>query len=319
MKLRTLITSLCCIATLIGCQSNEYKFEYQGNPLVRHIYTADPAAHVFNNRLYVYTSHDCEEADYFTMTDWHVFSTDDMKHWTDHGAFFGLDDIPWAKDMAWAPDCIERNGKYYLYYPVERTKIGVAVSDNPVSGFKDSGKPLVDNTGQEELVGPEPIDPTLIIHEGQAYLYFGCREFRWVKLKENMVELDGPIQKVDLRGNEGDEESTGGFYGEGPFIFKRGDLFYMLYSNGWGGESTLIYATAKHPEGPFTYQGKVIDNVGCGTSHGSIVEFKEQWYLFYHTCDLSKSGHRRSVCFDKLFFDEEGRIQKVTKTCTLTK
>ncbi len=312
-KIQIAALSLATFATSLSMAATK-TFEYTGNPLVRHVFTADPTARVFDDRLYVYTSHDREDADYFFMTDWHVFSTKDMKTWTDHGAFFSLDDIPWAKDMAWAPDCIERDGKYYFYYPVERAKIGVAVSDNPISGFKDSGKPLVDNTGQVELIGPEPIDPTTIIHKGQAYIYFGCREFRWAKLKDNMVELDGPIQEMQIIGNEGDAEHTGGYYGEGPFIFKRKNLFYMVYANGWGPKSTLVYATSKNPEGPFTFRGEVMPPVSSFTSHGSVVEYDGEWYVFYHNQDLSGKGYRRSVAFDKLYFEKDGSIKMVEPT-----
>ncbi|MFI3268782.1 MAG: family 43 glycosylhydrolase [Rikenellaceae bacterium] len=290
------------------------EFKFEGNPLVRDIYTADPTAKVFNGRLYVYTSHDRPDADYFFMTDWRVFSTDDMVNWTDHGTLFSLDDIPWAKDMAWAPDCIERNGNYYFYYPVERTKIGVAVSKSPVGGFKDSGKALVDNTGQVDHIGPEPIDPTTIVHKGQAYIYFGCRHFRWAKLKDNMIELDGEIKEMKIIGNENDKQNHGGFYGEAPFIFKRKGTFYMLYSNGWGRSSRMVYATSKSPEGPFTYQGNVLGGVSSGTTHGSMVEFKGQWYIFYHNMELSGKNHRRSVAFDKIYFNKDGSINEAVQT-----
>jgi beta-xylosidase len=290
------------------------EFTFEGNPLVRHIFTADPTARVFNGRLYVYTSHDNERAEYFDMTDWRVFSTDDMVNWKDHGAFFGLDDIPWAETMAWAPDCVERNGKYYFYYPVERKKIGVAVSDNPISGFVDSGKPIVDNTDNKEKVGREPIDPTVIVDNGQAYMYFGCRDFRMVKLAENMIDTIGDIKKPIICGNENDKENFGGYYGEGPFIFKKNDLFYLLYSNGWKTTSTLVYAISKSPEGPFDYVGEVMAPVGTRTSHGSIVEFKGKWYVFYHSNYMSGKTYRRSVCFDEITFDEKGMIQRIEPT-----
>ncbi|MFI3322202.1 MAG: family 43 glycosylhydrolase [Rikenellaceae bacterium] len=313
-----LSVSLLTLSSLLAfsnAQAQEQKeFKYIGNPLVRHVFTADPTARVFNDRLYVYTSHDRQEADYYTMTDWHVFSTDDMKNWVDHGAFFGLDDIPWAESMAWAPDCVERDGKYYFYYPVERAKIGVAVSDNPTSGFKDSGAPLIDKAKNEKLIGPEPIDPSVIIEDGEAYMFFGCREFRMVQLDESMTKTKGKVKKVEILGNEGHEQNNGGYYGEGPFAFKRGDTFYMVYSNGWGNTSTMVYATSDKVEGPYTYQGEIIPNVGCSTSHGSLVEFKDEWYIFYHTQDLSGKGHRRSVAFDRISFDKDGKIKKAVQT-----
>ncbi|WP_430814945.1 family 43 glycosylhydrolase [Carboxylicivirga sp. RSCT41] len=290
----------------------EVKFKKEGNPFVKHLYTADPSAHVFNERLYVYTSHDEDTATYFNMQDWHVFSSDNMHDWTDHGSVFSLDDINWADKWAWAPDCVERNGKYYFYYPVERAKIGVAVSDSPIGPFKDvHGKPLVDNTGQVEHIGKEPIDPAVLVDKGQAYMYFGCREPKVVKLKNNMMELKGDVQELKIRGIEGDKEHLGGFYGEAPWVFKRKDTFYLLYSNGWGKTSTLVYATSKKPMGPFTFRGEVMDVVSSWTSHGSIVQYKGKWYVFYHNMDLSNNNYRRSICFDELTFDEYGNINKL--------
>lgn len=311
--MRKLIYTIIVLTLSALTAQAQKEFTFGGhNPLIRHIYTADPTARVFGGRLYVYTSHDNANAGYFDMTDWHVFSTDDLEHWTDHGAFFSLKDISWADTMAWAPDCVERDGKYYLYYPVERTKIGVAVSDNPVSGFKDIGHPVIDNKGQEELVGKEPIDPTILIDDdGQAYMYFGCRQLRMVRLAENMTDTIGQIEVPIIRGNEGDKTGTGGYYGEGPFIFKRGGLYYLMYSNGWKKTSTLVYAVSKRPEGPFDFVGEVMPATGCSTSHGSLVEFKGQWYVFYHDNSLSGNNHSRSVCLDKLGFDSEGRIVPV--------
>ncbi len=311
--------AILLLATPLLCCSivAQTTFKYEGNPLIRDIFTADPTARVFDGRLYVYTSHDRDDATSFNMNDWAVLSSDDMINWRADVGFFGLDDIAWADHQAWAPDCVERGGKYYFYYPVERSKIGVAVSDNPTSGFIDSGKPLIDNTNQIEHIGPEPIDPTVIVERGQAYMYFGCREFRMVKLKDNMVEIDGEVVEPQIIGNENDPQHFGGFYGEGPFIFKRKGVFYLLYANGWGPTSTIVYATSTSPEGPFTYQGEVMDPVSSNTSHGSMVKFKGEWYIFYHTMDISGKGCRRSVAFDKISFDKDGRIVKPTITRNL--
>jgi len=262
--------------------------------------------------MYVYTSHDEDTATYFNMIDWHVFSTENMVDWTDHGAVFSLNDIEWADKWAWAPDCVERNGKYYFYYPVERAKIGVAISDSPTGPFVDKiGKPLIDNTGQVDHIGKEPIDPSVLIDEGQAYMYFGCREPKVVKLKEAIMEIDGDVQDLEIIGNENDKEHYGGFFGEAPWVFKRNGIFYLLYSNGWGKESTLVYATSKHPMGPFNFEGEVMDVVNSWTSHGSIVNFKDKWYVFYHNMDLSKNNYRRSICFDEITFDKEGKINRL--------
>jgi beta-xylosidase len=289
-------------------------FTFEGNPLVRHIYTADPSARVFDGTLYLYTSHDQDNSKgdkHFDMLDWRVFSTKDMTNWTDHGSFFGLEDIDWAVKQAWAPDCVKRNGKYFFYYPVEQAKIGVAVSDNPVSGFKDPlGKPLVDKAWNPEVVGQEPIDPAILIDDdGQAYMFFGCRDARYVKLKENMIELDGEIQPVVIKDIEKyKKKSIGGWYGEGPWIFKRNGIYYLLYSNGWGKTATIVYATSDKVEGPWEYQGETMAPMMAGTSHGSITEYKGKWYIFYHDKSLSGDKKRRSVCFDEISFSPDGKI-----------
>lgn len=312
--------ALLVLLTMISCttsDSGELKFEYEGNPLVRHMFTADPSARVFGDRLYVYTSHDeddADENDHFFMINWHVFSTEDMHHWTDHGQIFSLDDITWADKQAWAPDCVERNGKYYFYYPVEQTMIGVAVSNSPTGPFTDPvGAPLINNEGAIDSVGREPIDPGILIDDdGQAYMYLGCRDPRVVKLKENMIELDGGLQPFVINGIEGHTEHNDGYYGEGPWMFKRNGIYYLMYANGWEPQSTLIYAMGTDPMGPFDYMGPVMSAVGAGTSHGSVVEYKGKWYLFYHNNSLSEAGKRRSVCFDEITFAEDGTINFLT-------
>jgi arabinoxylan arabinofuranohydrolase len=304
---------------LISCTSDkneEIKFSYKGNPLIRHIFTADPSARVFDDQLYVYTSHDEDNADanqHFYMINWHVFSTSNLTDWVDHGAFFSLDDVSWANKQAWAPDCVERNGKYYFYYPVEQTKIGVAVSNSPVGPFKDPlGKPLINNLNNIDVVGREPIDPAILIDDdGQAYMYFGCRDARVVKLKENMIEIKGDIKPIIIHGNEGHIENNDGFYGEAPWVFKRDSLYYFVYSNGWAPQSTIIYAIGKNPMGPFEYVGEVMSPVEAGTNHCSIVEFKNKWYIFYHNNSLSDNGKRRSVCFDEITFAQDGKINRL--------
>lgn len=295
-----------------GFAQKEFHFKNEGNPLVKHMYTADPSAHVFNGRLYVYTSHDENEATYFDMLDWHVFSTDNLVDWIDHGAVLSLKDIDWADKWAWAPDAAERNGKYYFYYPVERSKIGVAVSDKPEGPFTDIlEKPLIDNTNQIAKIGKEPIDPSVFIENGQVYMYFGCREPKVVRLGDDMMSLQGEIQELKINGIEGDKENEGGFFGEAPWVFIRNGTYYLLYSNGWGKTSTLIYATSDNPMGPFQFKGEVMDVVSSWTSHGSIVEFNGKWYVFYHNMNLSNNNYRRSICFDEITFDENGMINKL--------
>lgn len=317
-KYLSTMTKILVVLPVIVCLQVHYNnlraqiwFTSKENPIVRHIYTADPAARVFDNRLYVYTSHDEDTAQYFDMVDWHVFSTDNLVDWIDHGAIFGLDRIQWAQKWAWAPDCVSRNGKYYFYFPVERSKIGVAESETPTGPFIDViGKPLIDKAGQVDVTGNEPIDPVVLIDKEQAYMYFGCRHLRVVKLKEKMMEIDGDIMKVEIQGAENDEENFGGYFGEGPWVFKREDWYYLMYSNGWGKTSTLVYAIAKDPLGPFKFVGEVMEPVNSWTSHGSIVEFKGKWYIFYHDMTLSNINFRRSISFDEIVFDPDGKIRK---------
>jgi arabinoxylan arabinofuranohydrolase len=295
------------------------------NPLVTNIFTADPSGRVFNGRLYVYTSHDLPDATYWDMTDWRLLSTDDLVTWKDHGSIFRVKDFAWATHWAWAPDAIEANGKYYLFLPVDRTKIGVAVGENPDGPFKDAiGQPLIDNAKLPDA-GPEPIDPALLQDDdGQTYLYFGCRKPEVAKLKSSLTELDGGLQTLSILDAQGkpvpmaapgkDPVLPEG-YAEAPFVFKRGGKYYFVYSDGWAPTATLVYAIGDHPTGPFTYVGKVMEHAASVTQHGSVVEFKGKWYVLYHTSELSNgNAFRRSVCIDELKFDASGRIIAVVPT-----
>jgi len=206
---------------------------------------------------------------------------------------------------------IQHDGRYHFFYPVERTKIGVAVSDDPLRGFKDIGRPLIDNAGRVEEIGSEPIDPSVIVVNGRGYMFFGCRQLRMVELDSTLTNVIGKVREPVILGIEGDKEETGGWYGEAPFVFRRGGWFYLMYSNGWSEQSTLVYARAKDIRGPWTYVGPVMPNQGCSTSHGSIVEFKGSWYVFFHDCRLSRDSRCRSVRFRKIEFDADGFIVAV--------
>lgn len=300
---------------------------FAANPLVKHIFTADPAARVFGDRVYVYTSHDQANATYWDMDDWELLSTTDFETWKDHGAIFTLKGFSWASKYAWAPDCVAANGKYYLFLPVDRTKIGVAVSDSPEGPFVDAiGKPLLDSATLPEA-GREPIDPCVLIDDdGLAYLYFGCREAKVVKLDRSLTQFSGKVQDVAFLDPEGKPIPVAAAgknpvlpqgYGEAPFVFKRAGKYYFVYSNGWAKSSTLVYAIGEAPTGPFTYVGKVMEHVPCVTHHGSIIPYHNKWYIFYHTSELSNGHtHRRAVCVDELTFDDQGHIKTVTATQT---
>lgn len=259
-------------------------------------FQADPSARVFNGRLYVYPSHDIAGSKYWDMVDWHAFSTDDMVHWKDHGVIFSLKDIPWATKDAWAPDCIERNGKYYLYFPAD-SQIGVAVSDSPTGHFKDAlGKPLV---GRDEVPGVHVIDPNIFIDkDGQAYLYFGNSHDKLavVKLKKDMITRDGPIQILNVKN-----------YHEGIWVHQRDGLYYFSYPSYRGDKTANLmeYSVAKSPLGPFEYKGVILDNHSRNI-HGSILAFKGKWWLFYHV--EGPSPYERRVCVLEIHYAPDGSI-----------
>jgi len=266
-------------------------------------FQADPSARVFNGRLDVYPSHDIAGNKDWDMVDWHVFSTDDMVHWTDHGTIFSLKDITWADKHAWAPDCIERNGKYFFYFPAD-DQIGVAVSGSPTGPFKDAlGKPLV---GRNEAP-VRSIDPNIFIDDdGQAYLYFGNGrdQVAVVKLKQDMITRDGPIQMLNVKN-----------YHEGIWVHKRKGLYYFSYPSYVGDKvaNLMEYSVAKSPLGPFEYKGVILDNRSRNV-HGSIVEFKGKWWLFYHVA--GPSPYERRVCVAPLHYKKDGSIALIKMTDT---
>lgn len=291
------------------------------NPFITHMYTADPSARVFNDTLFVYPSHDEDDAVNFSMKDWHVFSTTDMQQWTDHGVVFSLDGISWASSRAWAPDCIKRNGKYYFYYPVEAARIGVAVADTPYGPFRDPlDSALIHTKSRGVVCTRDFIDPAVFIDDdGQAYLYMGQLVVNAIKLNEDMISYDGQVHLL---------EGTDDFF-EAVWMHKYNGTYYLSYAAGSG---EIKYCTSDNPLGPFTYRGVILQPMNSGTNHHSIVEYKGQWYLFYHNSDLYYRNHpdsvekfgwghkdsphpfRRSVCFDKLYYNEDGTIQQVVPT-----
>lgn len=290
------------------------------NPIITNIYTADPAPMVVGDTLYLYTTHDEDKLinDFYTMVDWYCFSTKDMVNWTDHGKVFSLDDISWADDRAWAPQCIGRNGKYYLYCPVHKIDggmaIAVGVSDKPEGPFKDIGKPLIDEGDWND------IDPTVFIDDdGQAYLYFGNPELRYVLLNEDMVSIKGGVNKIPMTEEAFAKGShdTGTSYGEGPWFYKRNGLYYMVFAAFEPGEHKnehLAYSTSKGPTGPWKYGGVLMESGPCFTNHPGIADFKGKSYLFYHTDELpGGSLFHRSVCVAEFKYNEDGSIDTVEK------
>jgi len=287
------------------------------NPIIKDQFTADPAARIFNGKVYLYPSHDIlanEERGrigWFCMEDYHVFSSENLTDWTDHGIIVSQDNVPWVNSKfyaMWAPDCIYRNGKYYFYFPAPAKDtslgrgfyIGVAVSDKPYGPFTPQPEPIKNVRG---------IDPNLFIDKDrQAYLYWAARNIYVAKLKENMLELDSEPKIVEGLPEKGLKE--------GPYLFERNGIYYLSYPHVQDKTERLEYATSDNPMGPFEVKGVIMDEVpGCWTNQNSVIKFKGQWYLFYHHNDLSPHFDKnRSVRIDSLFFNKDGSIKKVIPT-----
>ena len=289
------------------------------NPIITSQYTADPSARVFGDRVYVYPSHDIPYSpgkgrqNWFIMEDYHVFSSANLTDWTDHGMIVHQNKVPWVKPESysmWAPDCIYRNGKYYFYFPSTPADttingrgftVGVAIADKPTGPFIPQEKPIK---------GVRGIDPNVFIDkDGQAYLYWSQGNIYGAKLKENMLELASePVILQDL--------PTKGLK-EGPYLFERSGIYYMTYPHVENKIERLEYAIGTSPLGPFKFTGVIMDEspAGCWTNHHSFINFKNQWYLFYHHNDLSpRFDKNRSVRVDSLFFNADGTIRKVIPT-----
>ena len=285
------------------------------NPLITNQFTADPTARVFNNRVFVFPSHDIispvePEKKWFSMADYHVFSSTDLSEWSDHGVILSQEQVPWGNPKGysmWAPDCVEKDGKYYFFFPDAPKEgrgfgIGVAIADRPFGPYKPVEKNI------EGVMG---IDPCVLqASDGNAYLFWGGGGLVVAKLKDNLLELDGKPERITTL-PEG--------FKEGPFAFERNGKYYLTYP--WvrkeKGTETLAYAMSDNPMGPYEYKGLIMEEsaTGCWTNHHSIVDYNGQWYLFYHHNDYSPSFDKnRSICCDSLFFNADGTIQLVKPT-----
>jgi hypothetical protein len=280
------------------------------NPIIRDQFTADPTARVFNGKVYLYPSHDIVappdknlRKDWFCMEDYHVFSSENLTDWTDHGVIVTQTKVPWltkANYDMWAPDCVFKNGKYYFYFPVAG-KIGVATADKPEGPYTVLDKPVT---------GAGGIDPVVLFDkEGKAYIFTAGGRIRVAKLKDNMIETDGQAQVIDNLPTKG--------LIEGPFAFERNGKYYLTYPHVENTIERLEYAMSDNPMGPYKIVGVIMDESksGCWTNHQSLVEYKNQWYLFYHDRDYSpKFDKNRSVRVDSLSFNADGTIKKVIAT-----
>jgi arabinoxylan arabinofuranohydrolase len=285
-----------------------------GKPIVSNIFTADPSALVDNGRVYLYTGHDEAAAghDGYVMNEWRVFSTCDMKTWTDHGAPLTAAAFAWAKGSAWAADVVKRDGKYYFYAPVDHKtipgfSIGVAVSDSPVGPFVDArGSALITNdmTTQTSITWDD-IDPVVFVDpSGQAYIYWGNTVLKYAKLKANMIELDGPVVTV------GGIDS----YTEAPYLHQHNGTYYLSFAHRF--PEDLAYMTGPSATGPWTPRGVFMDaNSDVKTIHQAIIDFNNKSYIFYHNAALPTGGEfRRSVAVEELHYNADGTIQFVKQS-----
>ncbi len=284
------------------------------NPIIKDKFTADAAAIVYNDSVYLYAGHDVapDDFNFYKMNEWLVYSSSDMVNWKEHPVPLKTSDFSWASGDAWAAQVIERNGKFYWYVTVEHGSIhgkaiGVAVADSPTGPFKDAlGKALITNNMTTQTdISWDDIDPTVIIDDdGQAYLFWGNTVCHYSKLKENMIELDGPIETIDLPN-----------FTEAPWIHKKGDWYYLSYAYQF--PEKIAYAMSKSITGPWEFKGILNEVAGnSNTNHQAIIEFKGKDYFIYHNGSIQPNGgsFRRSICIDNLYYNEDGTMQRVIMT-----
>ncbi|MBO5811662.1 MAG: family 43 glycosylhydrolase [Bacteroidaceae bacterium] len=298
------------------------------NPLIKDHFNADPSALVVGDRVYVFPSHDIPapwdyaRKDWFCMADYHVYSSDNLIDWVDHGMILDQKEVPWGNPTAysmWAPCCIEKDGKYYFYFPnASKTggfTVGVAIADHPEGPYEVVPEPI-------EGIGG--IDPCVLkASDGNHYIFWGAG--RCAKLADNMIELaeDNPVETMKWGNREMKNIGVNCLSGlpsrqaEGPFAFERNGYYYLTYPYVREDTEVLGYAMSKNPMGPYEYKGLIMEEHenGCWTNHHSIIEFKGQWYLFYHHNDYSPDFDKnRSMRVDSLFFNEDGTIALVKPT-----
>jgi len=313
-------------------------------PLVSHIYTADPSAHVFDGKIYIYPSHDVEAGipfddlgSHFAMEDYHVLSMEyPNAPVQDHGVALHVQDVPWAEKQMWAPDAAHKDGKYYLFFPAKKAdgifQIGVAVGDRPEGPFIAEPEPIA---------GTYSIDPAVLEDEdGAYYLYFGgiwggqLQSYRnnqydaayqepaptepalgprIARLSADLLSLDEPVREILILDENGQPLLAGDndrrFF-EAAWVHKHEGTYYFSYST--GDTHFICYATGDNPYGPFTYRGRILEPVVGWTSHHSICQYQGQWYLFYHDSSLSRGvTHLRSVKMTPLNYRSDGTIETI--------
>jgi hypothetical protein len=283
---------------------------YADNPIIQTKFTADPAPMVYHDTVFLYTSHDEDDAPQgmgaFKMRNWLCYTTTDMVNWTDHGVVASLNDFSWVKhdNGAWAPQCIERSGKFYLYCPMQGNGIGVLVASSPYGPFKDLlGKRLIETNHLWN-----DIDPTIFIDDdGQAYLYWGNPDLYYVKLNKDMISYSGKVVKVTSKPKN---------YQEGPWFYKRNGHYYLAYASTCCPEG-IGYAMSDSPTGPWEYKGYIMKpNPESSGNHPGIIDYKGHSYVFgfnYQLNSMLTNMHheRRSVCVEEFKYNPDGTISEV--------
>ena len=342
------IHATVALISLVGCSVHSFGQSIDGKkpisqPLVSTIYTADPSAHVFNGKIYIYPSHDIEsgtaeddEGGHFDMKDYHILSMDKIGGKVkDNGVALDIKDIPWAGRQLWAPDAAYKNGTYYLYFPVKDKqdifRIGVATSKSPTGPFKPEPTPIA---------GSYSIDPCVFQDtDGKAYLYFGgiwggqlqrwdnnkydakgalkkpeelAYQPRVAQLSADMKSFAAPVKELKILGKDGKpfyEKDNDKRFFEAAWMHKYNGKYYFSYST--GDTHNICYAIGDTPYGPFTYQGIVLNPVQGWTNHHSIVQIGSKWYIFYHDVQLSGKTHLRNVKVTELTYNADGTIKPI--------
>ncbi|MEL4243240.1 glycoside hydrolase family 43 protein [Shewanella xiamenensis] len=306
--------SSICVSACLALSTTASTAAIAANPLFTDVFTADPAAIVHQDTVYLYTGHDVakDNRTFFEMHDWLVFSSKDMHNWTAHGSKLSVKDFSWAKGDAWASHVIEKEGKFYWYVTARHNKIngfaiGVAVADSPLGPFKDArGSALITNDMTTDTeIDWDDIDPAVFIDDDkQAYLFWGNTKPRFAKLKANMIELDGPIHSIDIPN-----------FTEALWVHKKDKTYYLSYASGF--PEKIAYATSDNIQGPWKYQGILNEVAGNSpTNHQAIIEFKGKSYFIYHTGASQDGGgeFRRSVAIDPLHYNADGTLQRIHMT-----
>ena len=326
-------------------QSSDTLPAFASEPLVTDNFPADPSAHVFEGKLYIYPSHDYDSGvpeddmgSHFNMRDYHVYSMEEVGgEVTDHGMVLDVDDVPWASRHMWAPDAAEKDGKYYLYFPAKDQndifRIGVAIGDSPHGPFTPEENPIAQSYSMDPAVFKDT--------DGAYYMYiggiWGGQLQRWqtgeyveqdtypaddepaiapivARMADDMISFAETPREIMILDENGDPITAGDTdrrFFEAAWVHKYNDTYYFSYST--GDTHNIAYAIGDNPYGPFTYQGVILEPVLGWTNHHSIAEFQGQWYIFYHDSSLSEGKtYLRSMKMAEINHDEDGRIQTIS-------